>query len=90
MVEIEQTLKESAIANLSEVNGTGLEISANLTNGAQLEIVLEAFSHKKLGCDYVSERSELLLRMTKSIEGRHRTDIVELSKGPEVIEGAKK
>lgn len=89
MVETELSLKETAIKNLAETSGAQLEITSNLTNGAQLEAVLEAFAHHKIGCDYVHERTELLLRMTKSIEGRHRGDVVELCKGPELVEGKK-
>lgn len=86
MVETEMTLKELAVDNLSAETGKKLEITANLTSPIQMEIVMEAFAHSRLGSKYMIERTELLLRMTKSVGGRHRTDVVELTKGPEVFE----
>lgn len=86
MVETELTLKELAIANLSAETGNELEITANLTSPAQMDLVMEAFAHARLGSRYTIERMELLLRMTKAVGGRHRTDVVELTKGPEVLE----
>lgn len=86
MVETELTLKEAAIQNLAAEEGRGLEVTANLTSPIQMGLVLESFSYARLGSEYVILRSELLLRMTKAVGGRHRSDIVELSKGPEVVE----
>lgn len=86
MVETELTLKELAIQNLSAETGRPLEITANLTSPAQIGLVMETFAHAQLGSKYVIQRMELLLRMTKAVGGRHRTDVVELSKGPELVE----
>lgn len=86
MVETELTLKELAIENLSAETGNKLEITANLTSPAQIGLVMESYAHSRLGSKYVMEKMELLLRMTKAVGGRHRTDVVDLSKGPEVLE----
>lgn len=75
-----RTVKEQAMDHLSVTQGDELDISCNLMNSAQLEIVLESEAHTVLGSQYIREITERMLRLTCGYMGRHRSDLVEIAK----------
>lgn len=75
-----RTVKEQAIDHLSVTQGDELDLSCNLTNSTQLEIVLESEAHTILGSQFKRETTERLLRLTAGFQGRHRSDLVEIAK----------
>lgn len=79
MIEL-KTVKEQAIDHLSVTDGSELDITCNLTSSQQMQIVLESEAHTMLGCSYVKQYTERMLRLTNSFGARHRQDIVEIAK----------
>lgn len=75
-----KTVKEQAIDHLAVTDGDELDITCNLTSSQQLQIVLESEAHTVLGCTYVRQYTERMLRLTNSYNARHRQDIVEIAK----------
>jgi hypothetical protein len=75
-----KTVKEQAIDHLAVTEGNELDITCNLTSSQQLQIVLESEAHTVLGCTYVRQYTERMLRLTNSYNARHRQDIVEIAK----------
>lgn len=75
-----KTVKEQAIDHLAVTEGDELDITCNLTSSQQLQIVLESEAHTVLGCTYVRQYTERMLRLTNSYNARHRQDIVEIAK----------
>lgn len=75
-----KTVKEQAIDHLAVTDGNELDITCNLTSSQQLQIVLESEAHTVLGCTYVRQYTERMLRLTNSYNARHRQDIVEIAK----------
>lgn len=86
-MEILKTLKETIVDNLSATEGKALDISANITAPEQLNAIMEAHAHSHLGSAYVIDRIDLLKRLTNSYQGRYRSDLVEIGKGPEYTMG---
>lgn len=86
-MELIESVKESAIRHLSVTEGVDLEITSNLTSSGQVDAVLECLAHSYLGSKYVIQRKDMLLRLTDSFQGRHRSDIVEIGKASDYIGG---
>ena len=79
-MEILKGLKEISLDRLSVISGKELDITSCFTNGDQIDFVMEAMAHSYLGSRYITERKELLERLTCSYQGRHRTDVVDIGK----------
>ena len=71
-----KTLKEQALDRLSVTSGKELDLSCNIVNSRQLEIILESEAHNMLGSQFYNRMTERMLRLTCGFEGRHRQDIV--------------
>lgn len=80
MSDILKGLKEISLDKLSVTGGKELDITSCFTSGDQIEFVMEAMAHSYLGSRYITERKELLERLTCSYGGRHRTDVVDIGK----------
>lgn len=78
-----ETVREAAIRKLTVTGGPELDLAANLTSTAQMEVLLEMHAHYCLGSKYVIEKKELMERLTCAYQGRLRSDLVEVSKTPD-------
>lgn len=83
MVQIIQTLKETALDKLGATEGEDLDISCNLTSSRQADAIMEAHAHQSLGCEYVKGRVDLLKRLTKSYQSRYTDQVVQIGASPE-------
>lgn len=79
-MEILRTVKEQAIDHLTVTEGDELDITCNITSSEQVLIVLESEAHSALWSRYIPQCTERLLRLTNSVGGRHRSDLVEIAK----------
>lgn len=79
-MEILRTVKEQAIDHLTVTEGNELDITCNITSSEQVLIVLESEAHSALWSRYIPQCTERLLRLTNSVGGRHRSDLVEIAK----------
>lgn len=75
-----KTIKEQAIDHLAITDGDELDITCNLRSSQQMQIVLESEAHTILGSIYHRRTTERMLRLTNSVDARHRQDIVEIAK----------
>lgn len=75
-----KTLKEQAIDHLAVTDGAELDITCNLVSSEQMHIIMESEAHSILGSRFISKTTERLLRLTNSLNARHRQDIVEIAK----------
>lgn len=84
MVELFKEFQEICVDRIAETSGAGLEITAYLTDPAQIDIVLEGFIYSEAGLNskYVPQRNEKYLRLSKSFGGKAANDIVEIAKAP--------
>lgn len=82
-----QGLRDKIVNKLSQTEGKELEISCNLTSNKQLDLFVEEMALSWLGSQYISERADMLKRLTCSYMGRARTDLVEIGKTPEFKAG---
>lgn len=76
-----KTLKDRCVDSLQYTEGHLLQISANLQDTSQFNVVLEAHAHSVLGSKYVPQRAEEYLRLSISYKGRMRDDIVKIGSG---------
>lgn len=79
-MEILKGLKEQALDKLSVTGGKELDLTSNFNSSAQIQAILELHAHQCLGSRYVTDRKELLERLTCSFDGTHRTNIVDIGK----------
>ena len=84
MVELFKDFQEVCVDRITATNGQELEISANLTDPDQVDLVLESYLYGPLGLNsrYVPARNEMYLRLSCSFHGRLRDDIVAIGKTP--------
>lgn len=85
-MEIEQT-RDTIVKKLTSTRGEDLEITANITHPAQIDVVLEGLVAKVIGDDVAVEEYQTLLRSTNSWQGRCRTDLTGIGKTPDSLPG---
>lgn len=78
-----QGLRDKIVSKLSQTEGKELEISCNLTSNKQIDLFVEEMALSYLGSSYITQRADMLKRLTCSYQGRARTDLVEIGKTPE-------
>ena len=83
-----QTFREKAIQYLAKTKGDDLEISANLTNPGQFNLIIESYAHGTLGCEYTEGEKDLFLRITKSYNSKFGDYVVDIGKTPEYVGGS--
>ena len=83
-----QTFREKAIQYLAKTKGEDLEISANLTNPSQFNLIIESYAHGTLGCEYTEGEKDLFLRITKSYNSKFGDYVVGIGKTPEYVGGS--
>lgn len=83
MSEIIMDVREGAVERLSCTEGEELDITCNLTKPQQIEALMEMFALIQLGSRYMMQRKEMWQRLSCSYNGRHRSDVVEISKTPD-------
>ena len=76
-------LRDRIVNALSSTKGEQLEITANLTSSAQVELVMESMALEHLGRKFAVTESEKMLRLSCSWQGKSRNDLVEIGKTPE-------
>lgn len=75
MFEIKQT-RDVCVEKLTQTEGKALEITANLKSTGQVDAILQGYIDKALGSKYGVEKMEMLLRLSDSMGGRTRDDLV--------------
>lgn len=75
MFEIKQT-RDVCVDKLTQTEGKALEITANLKSTGQVDAILQGYIDKALGSKYGVEKMEMLLRLSDSMGGRTRDDLV--------------
>lgn len=86
MAEIQQS-KDTCIDHLTTIEGTELEIMANLKTAGQIDAVIEGHICKALGSAFGVDNYETLLRCSISWAGRGREDLKEIGKTPDMPGG---
>lgn len=81
-MEIKQT-RDTCVDRLTEVDGKGLEIMANIRSSQQLGAVMEGYIASVLGSAYGVGKYQMLLRGTISWQGRGRDDLTTIGKAAE-------
>ena len=89
MVELFKEFQEVCVDKLTQTEGAGLQVTANINSAEQIDLVMEGFIYSRYGLNsrYVSARNEMLLRLTKSFNGKTCNDIVEVAKAPRFNSG---
>ena len=75
MFEIKQT-RDVCVEKLTQTEGKDLEITANLKSVGQVDAILQGYIDKALGSRYGVQKMEMLLRLSDSMGGRTRDDLV--------------
>lgn len=75
MFEIKQT-RDVCVEKLTQTEGKDLEITANLKSTGQVDAILQGYIDKALGSRYGVQKMEMLLRLSDSMGGRTRDDLV--------------
>lgn len=73
--EVKQT-RDVCVEKLTETEGKALEITANLKSIGQVEAIMQGYIDKALGSKYGVDKMEMLLRLSDSVNGRARDDLV--------------
>lgn len=86
MPEVIKELSEVCVDKLTETEGKGLELMANITHPSQVELVLESYIYGPSGLRsrYVQERNEMSLRLSVSDHGKGRDGIEAIGKAPRI------
>ena len=89
MVEVIKDLPEVCVDTIAATRGEELEISANITDASQIDLVMQKFLYSPYGLDdpAVVAQAECLLRLTKSINGKFIDNVVEIGKAPRFMNG---
>lgn len=82
-MEIKQT-QDICVERLTTTDGRGLQIMANIASPAQINAMLEGHIYAFLGSRYIPDRTEMLLRLTVSYQGRGRDDLVTIARSSAV------
>lgn len=87
MVEIIKDFPEVCVETIGATSGESLEISANITDPAQIDLVMQKFNYGTwaLNDPSVVAEAETLLRLTKSINGKFMDEVVEIGKAPRFV-----
>ena len=82
MVEIFKDFQEVCLDHLTVTRGEELELTANITNPKQLDLVMmgNVYGANGLRSRYFTQQKESMLRLTCSFNGRARSDITEIGK----------
>lgn len=75
MFDIKQT-RDICVEKLTQTEGKALEITANLKSTVQIDAILQGYVNKALGSKYGVDTMEMLLRLSDSMGGRTRDDLV--------------
>ena len=78
-----KTLKDRIVKKLTRTEGKELDITCNITHSNQVDLFVEEMGYRYLGSDYITERANMLKRLTCSFQARNRQDLVEIGKAPE-------
>ncbi len=78
-----KTLKENCVDALRVTEGKDLEISANITSPKQIPLIMQGYLYSQLRSKYVTERTQMYLRLTISYNARMRDDVVGIGKSPD-------
>lgn len=81
-MELMQT-RDTCVDRLTEVDGKGLEIMANIRSSQQLGAVMEGYIASVFGSSYGVGKYQMLLRGTISWQGRGRDDLTTIGKASE-------
>lgn len=81
-MEIIKDFQEVCLDKLTVTSGEELEISANITNPKQMDLVMmgNVYGKNGLRSRYFTQQKESMLRLTCSFQGRARSDITEIGK----------
>lgn len=85
-MEIEQT-RDTVVKKLTSTHGDDLEIMANLSHPAQINVMMEGLVSKMIGDDVGEEEVYTLLRGTVGFRGRGRDDLTGIGKTPDQLPG---
>lgn len=85
-MEIEQT-RDTVVKKLTSTHGDDLEIMANLSHPAQINVMMEGLVSKMIGDDVGEEEVYTLLRGTVGMRGRGRDDLTGIGKTPDQMMG---
>ena len=78
-----KTLRDKIVKKLTRTEGKELDISCNITHHNQVDLFVEEMGYRYLGCDYITERADMMKRLTCSFQGRNRDDLVKIGQVPE-------
>lgn len=86
MVEFFKDFQEVCLDKLTEPSGPALEMTANITSSAQMDLVLmgNVYGNNGLRSRYFMQQRDTLLRLTCSFQGRCRSDITEVAKSVKI------
>ena len=85
-MEIQQS-KDICIEKLTSTEGYDIEILANLTSSGQIAAIMEGHVAHKIGSRYQVDKTERLLRVSCSWQGRARDDLTGIGKTSDVVPG---
>ena len=78
-----KSLKDKIVKKLTRTHGEELDITCNITHSSQVDLFVEEMGYRYLGSDYITQRADMLKRLTCSFQARNRQDLVEIGKAPE-------
>jgi len=78
-----KSLKDRIVKKLTRTEGKELDITCNITHSSQVDLFIEEMGYRYLGSDYITERADMLKRLTCSFQARNRDDLVKIGQTPE-------
>lgn len=80
-----KSLKDKIVKKLTRTHGEELDITCNITHSSQIDLFVEEMGYRFLGSEYITQRADMLKRLTCSYQARNRQDLVEIGKAAEYI-----
>lgn len=73
-----KSLKNKIVKKLTRTHGEELDITCNITHSSQIDLFVEEMGYRFLGSEYITQRADMLKRLTCSYQARSRDDLVKI------------
>ena len=73
-----KSLKNNIVKNLTRTHGEELDITCNITHSSQIDLFVEEMGYRFLGSEYITQRANMLKRLTCSYQAKCRDDLVKI------------
>lgn len=80
-----KSLKDKIVKKLTRTHGEELDITCNITHSSQIDLFVEEKGYSFLGSEYITDRADMLKRLTCSYQARNRDDLVKIGQAQEFV-----